>query len=193
MILCTCLQCFYGVGWATGRASSLKKKLSGGMLVWLYVWVKVQICTWPSWCHCHLLSVAAVSPGWFYLPGFTFLVPAHPGSPGQNPRGRKMVVCVWLWFRCFLNFVVELTCIDWQMLREFLNCFIVFMIFVDFVIAGSCYCTWQPGVQCSCNYSLGQCICWTSKLSSWWQHWHAVRRYVVWQWRVKSTWSVSPI
>jgi len=22
-----------------------------------------------------------------YLPGFTFLVPAHPGSPGQNPRG----------------------------------------------------------------------------------------------------------
>ena len=21
-----------------------------------------------------------------YLPGFTFLVPAHPGSPGQNPR-----------------------------------------------------------------------------------------------------------
>jgi len=23
----------------------------------------------------------------FYLPGFTFLVPAHPGSPGQNPSG----------------------------------------------------------------------------------------------------------
>jgi len=26
--------------------------------------------------------------------GFTFLVPAHPGSPGQSPRGRKMVVVV---------------------------------------------------------------------------------------------------
>ena len=24
------------------------KKLSGGMLVWLCVWVKVQICIWPS-------------------------------------------------------------------------------------------------------------------------------------------------
>jgi len=22
----------------------------------------------------------------FYLPGFTFLVPAHPGSRGQNPE-----------------------------------------------------------------------------------------------------------
>ena len=26
--------------------------------------------------------------------GFTFLVPAHPGSPGQNPKSRKMVVVV---------------------------------------------------------------------------------------------------
>jgi len=26
--------------------------------------------------------------------GFTFLVPAHPGSPGQNPESRKMVVVV---------------------------------------------------------------------------------------------------
>jgi len=62
------------------------KKLNGGMLVWLFVWVKVQICIWPS-CHCHSLSLAPVNPGWFYLPGFTFLVPAQLGSPGQNPRG----------------------------------------------------------------------------------------------------------
>jgi len=26
--------------------------------------------------------------------GFTFLVPAHPGSPGQNPESRKTVVVV---------------------------------------------------------------------------------------------------
>jgi len=38
-----CLQCFDAVGWAAERA-----KLSGGMLAWLYVWVKVQICIWPS-------------------------------------------------------------------------------------------------------------------------------------------------
>jgi len=27
-------------------------------------------------------------PDWFYLPGFPFLVPAHPGGPGQNLRGQ---------------------------------------------------------------------------------------------------------
>jgi len=32
------------------------KKLSGGMLAWLCVWVKVQVCIWPSWCHCHSCS-----------------------------------------------------------------------------------------------------------------------------------------
>jgi len=51
------------------------------------VWVKVQICIWPSWCHCHSLSLAPVNPDWFYLCGFIFLVLAHPDSPGQNPRG----------------------------------------------------------------------------------------------------------
>jgi len=48
----------------------------------------------PSWCHCHSLSLAPVNPDWFYFPGFTFLVPAHPGSPGHSPGGRKMVVVV---------------------------------------------------------------------------------------------------
>jgi len=36
---------------------------------------------------CHSLSLAPVNPDWFYPPGDTFLVPAHPGSHGQNPRG----------------------------------------------------------------------------------------------------------
>ena len=30
-----------------------------------------------------------VNPDCFYLPGLTFLVPAHPGSPSQSPGGRK--------------------------------------------------------------------------------------------------------
>jgi len=42
---------------------------------------------WPSRGHCHSLSLAAVNPDLFYLPDFTFLVPAHLGSHGQNPRG----------------------------------------------------------------------------------------------------------
>jgi len=80
------LQCFDAVHWAAGRTSGLQK-LSGGMLAWLSVWGKVQICIWPSWCHCHSLSLAPVNPDWFYLPGFTFLVPAHPGSPAQSLGG----------------------------------------------------------------------------------------------------------
>jgi len=68
--------------------------LGGGILAWLSVWGKVQICTWPSWCHCHSLALAPVNPDWFYLPSFTFRVPAHPGSPGQNPGGRETVVVV---------------------------------------------------------------------------------------------------
>jgi len=34
------------VGWQEGHPAC--KKLSGGMLAWLCVWVKVQICIWPS-------------------------------------------------------------------------------------------------------------------------------------------------
>ena len=36
------------------------KKLSGGMLAWLSVWSEAQTCIWPSWCHCHSLSLASV-------------------------------------------------------------------------------------------------------------------------------------
>jgi len=44
-----------------------------GIVAWLCVWVEVQMCTWPSWCHCHSLSLAAVNPDWFYLPGWFYL------------------------------------------------------------------------------------------------------------------------
>ena len=50
------------------------KKLSGGVLAWLSVWSEVQTCTWPSWCHCHSLSLAPVKsrlvlPFWYRLTG----------------------------------------------------------------------------------------------------------------------------
>ena len=53
------------------------KKLSGGVLVWLSVWSKVQSCIWPSWCHIHSLSLALVKsrlilPFWYWL---TWVVP----------------------------------------------------------------------------------------------------------------------
>ena len=45
------------------------KKLSSEVLVWLSVWSEVQTCIWPSWCHCHSLSLASVKsrlvlPSW---------------------------------------------------------------------------------------------------------------------------------
>jgi len=52
-----------------------------GMLICLG---EVQICIWPSWYHCHSLSLASVT---------SFLIPAHPGNPRQNPESHKTVVC----------------------------------------------------------------------------------------------------
>ena len=47
--------------WLGGRKGiRLVKKLSGGVLAWLSVWSTVQTCIWPSWCHCHSLSLASV-------------------------------------------------------------------------------------------------------------------------------------
>ena len=48
------------------------KKLSGEVLAWLSVWSEVQTCIWPSWCHCHSLSLASVKsrlvlPFWYRL------------------------------------------------------------------------------------------------------------------------------
>ena len=46
------------VGWQEGHPAC--KKLSGRVLAWLSVWSEVQTCIWPSWCHCHSLSLASV-------------------------------------------------------------------------------------------------------------------------------------
>ena len=45
--------------WLGGRKGIRPvKKLGGGVLAWLSVWSEVQTCIWPSWCHCHSLSLA---------------------------------------------------------------------------------------------------------------------------------------
>jgi len=59
------------------------------MLACLAVWGEMQICTWPAdttATHCILLQEIQIGFG------FTFLVPAYPHSPGQNPESCKMVV-----------------------------------------------------------------------------------------------------
>jgi len=42
------------VGWQEGHPAC--KKQSGGVLVWLSVWSKVQTCIWPTATHCLLLQ-----------------------------------------------------------------------------------------------------------------------------------------
>ena len=51
------------------------KKLSGGVLAWLSVWSKVQTCIWPSWCHCHSLSLAPVKSRLVFWYRLTWVLP----------------------------------------------------------------------------------------------------------------------
>jgi len=80
--------------WSGGRKGIRPvKNLSGGMLMWLSVWSKVQTCIWPSWCHCHSLSLASVKsrlvlPFWYQL---TWVVP----EKGTLNGCVCVSVCLW--------------------------------------------------------------------------------------------------
>jgi len=67
------------------------KKLSGDVLAWLSVCSEVQTCI------CHLLMPLPLTVSCFskIQIGFTFLVPAHPGSPRKRAV-KRMYVCVML-------------------------------------------------------------------------------------------------
>ena len=55
------LRCLQWRCWLGSRkAIRPVKKLSSEVLAWLSVWSEVQACIWPSWCHCHSLSLAPV-------------------------------------------------------------------------------------------------------------------------------------
>jgi len=44
--VCACSALMLLVGWQEGHPAC--KKLSGGVLAWLFVWSEVQTCIWPS-------------------------------------------------------------------------------------------------------------------------------------------------
>ena len=59
----------------------------GGVLVWLPVWGEKQICICPGDANAtHYLLLQQIQIG------FTFLVPAHLGSPRYSPGGLKTVI-----------------------------------------------------------------------------------------------------
>ena len=94
--------------WLGGRKGIRPvKNLSGGVLAWLSVWSEVQTCIWPSWCHCHSLSLASaksrlVLPFWYWL---TRVVPEKGPLNG--------CVCV-----CMVFGVGQLNCASQIWLRQ---------------------------------------------------------------------------
>ena len=68
--------------------------LSGGVLAWLSVWSKVQTCIWPSWCHCHSLSLASVKSRLVYLSGTGL-----PGTRKEKRAVKRVCVCVQTWMQ----------------------------------------------------------------------------------------------
>ena len=90
------------VGWQEGHPAC--KKLSGGVLAWLYVCSEVQTCIQPGWCHCHSLSLAPgksrlVLPFWYQLTRVL---------PDKGPLNGCMCVCV-LWFSGLTSLDATLT------------------------------------------------------------------------------------
>ena len=80
----------YAVCWLGGLKGIQPVKNSGWVLAWLSFWSEVQTCIWPSWCHCHSLSLASVKsrlvlPFWYRL---TRVV------PDKGPLNRCVCVCV---------------------------------------------------------------------------------------------------
>ena len=85
-LLC-CLQCFDTVGWVVG---CWRGYLSGS---------EVQTCIWPSWCHCHSLSLASVKsrlvlPFWYRL---TRIVPE------KGPLNVCVCVTYFAWYCSYQN------------------------------------------------------------------------------------------
>ena len=96
-VVCCILPSVLWRCWLGGRKGIRPvKNRSGVVLVWLSVWSKVQTCIWPSWCHCHSLSLASVKSR-LVLPfsyQLTWVVPE------KGPLNGCVCVCV---FCCMKN------------------------------------------------------------------------------------------
>jgi len=94
------LYCFSALTLLVGRQEGHPacKKLSSGVLAWLSVWS--EVLTHMAQLMPLQLTVSCSSK---IQTGFTFLVPAHPGSPGQAAVKR---VCV-----CFTALVTPV-CVE---------------------------------------------------------------------------------
>jgi len=96
LVVCYTVYAFSALTLLVGRQEGHPacKKLSSGVLPWLSVWSWMQTCIWPSWCHCHSLSLASVKSGLV----FAFLVPGSPGIRAVKRVCVYVFVTQYLWY-----------------------------------------------------------------------------------------------
>ena len=101
------------------------KKLSDGVLVWLSVWSKVQTCIWPSWCHCHSLSLASVKSTLWGKQGWHGGTVIGHQSYSQDVRSLPGCGCITFMSICFCRQAVYFsTSKSWVVNRHTMRCII---------------------------------------------------------------------
>ena len=134
------------------------------MLAWLSIWSEVQTCIWPSWCHCHSLSLASVKsrlvfPFWYWL---------TPVVPEKVPLNGCVCVCVmseWVLLSnitfaslCYMSDQTRLFLGLWgceaACPRDWLSC-VTILLWVDRV-----HCRYTSGPTCtSASILTPVCVC----------------------------------
>ena len=81
---------------------------------WLSLWSEVQTCIWPSWCHCHSLSLASVKSRlvllfWYWLTKIVL---------DKGPLNGCVCLCVCVKGLSIPSFAVSNLC-RWDSVRYF--------------------------------------------------------------------------
>jgi len=118
------------------------KKLSGGVMAWFSVWSEVQTCIWPSWCHCHSLSLASVKSRlvflFWYWPTRVVLE--------KGPLNRCVCVCVRACVRVCVLYGDSIETLSGNRDLSMLSCIIDRDLFTDMLLTVS-------------NLWASQCVC----------------------------------
>ena len=109
--------------WLGGRKGIRPVKTEWGVLAWLSVCSKVQTCIWPSWCHCHSLSLASlksrlVLPFWYRL---TRVVPDKEPLNGCWPSFCHAVINEYWSIDCLLHSLLLLSIVRYALKRHLLK------------------------------------------------------------------------
>ena len=81
----------YGVLWRCWLGG--RKGIRPVKTEWLSVWSEVQTCIWPSWCHCHSLSLASVKSRLV----LTFWYRLNLVVPDKGPLNGCSSSSSWVW------------------------------------------------------------------------------------------------